>query len=233
MDRITRKGLKQDKFAAEVTHTVEYFSEHRKQATRYGVMALAAVLAVAAFVTYRSHERRVRQQALTAALEIYQAPVGVPTGDAGRTFHTPQEKTTAAMKAFSEVAAKYSGSDEGIIAQYYLGAMAADEGDTDGAIRNLKAVVDSGNRNYASLAKLSLADLYKAQGKAAEGETLLRSLVDKPSDFVSREQATIALARYIGTAKPAEARKLLEPLRTARSAISRAALTELSTLPQQ
>jgi len=233
VNRITRKELKQDKFAAEVTHTVEYFNEHRRQTIRYGVIAVAAVLAIAGLFTYRSHEHAARQQALTAALDLYQTPVGAPAGDGGRTFQTPQQKTSASVKAFSEVAAKYSGSDEGISAQYYLAAIAADEGNMDGAIRNFKAVADSGDGNYASLAKLPLADLYKAQGKTAEGEALLRSLVDKPTDFVSKDQAAIALARYIAATKPAEARKLLEPLRTSRSVISRTALTELGTLPQQ
>ena len=45
--------------------------------------------------------------------------------------------------------------------------------------------------------------------------------------------AQIALARWIGQDDPDEARKLLEPLRTEHSAVSRAALTALGELPQQ
>jgi hypothetical protein len=62
---------------------------------------------------------------------------------------------------------------------------------------------------------------------------LLRALYDKPTVFVSKEQAAIALARAISTTKPAEARKLLEPLRTGRPAISQTAITLLSQLPPQ
>jgi hypothetical protein len=69
-------------------------------------------------------------------------------------------------------------------------------------------------------------------GRQADAEKLLRALYDKPTTFVSKEQAAIALARAISTTKPAEARKLLEPLRTERPAISQAAITLLSQLPQ-
>ena len=52
--------------------------------------------------------------------------------------------------------------------------------------------------------------------------------IAKPTVLVSKEHATIVLARLLAPSRPAEARKLLEPLRTARSVISRAALTALS-----
>jgi DNA-directed RNA polymerase subunit F len=48
---------------------------------------------------------------------------------------------------------------------------------------------------------------------------------------VSKEQAQIALAQVLAKANPQEARKLLEPLRSERAAISRNALTLLAELP--
>ena len=59
---------------------------------------------------------------------------------------------------------------------------------------------------------------------AQQGEELLRSLIDNPTVFVSREQATIVLARELARTKPDAARKLLDPLRTSRSAVSQVAL---------
>ena len=52
----------------------------------------------------------------------------------------------------------------------------------------------------------------------AEAEKLLRSLIDDPTILVSKEQATIALAKVVAKKNPAEARKLLEPLRAASAA---------------
>jgi predicted negative regulator of RcsB-dependent stress response len=234
VDRITRKELKQDKFALEVGQTVEFFTEHRRQAIQWGAAALVVVLVVAGFFLWRSRQRKAREIALNVAVEIWQAPIGPQQGDPqARTFATQQDKDKAAIAAFSEVAAKYSGSREGTIAQYYLGAIAADQGKLAASEAALKEVIDSGDANYASLAKLSLADVYKAEGKQADGEKLLRSIIAKPTVFVSKEQATLALAKYLASSNPEEARKLLLPLRTERPAISRAAITELGSLPSK
>jgi predicted negative regulator of RcsB-dependent stress response len=234
VDRLTRKELKQDKFAAEITHTVGYLAEHRSQTVRYAVIGVVAVLAVAGFFTWRSHQRVERHKALADALEIHQTPVGpAPQGDPTvRTFTNPQDKTKAEIKAFSDVASRFSGSSEGTIAQYYLGVIAADQGNLAGAAKAFQEVIDNGSADYASLAKLSLADVYKLQGKINDGEQLLRSLVASPTAFVSKEQATIALARLLAVKNPAEARKLLEPLRAVdRQPVSRAAISELGQIP--
>lgn len=230
MDRITRKELKRDKFALEVEHTVEYVAEHRKAVIRYSVIGAAVLIAILAFFAYRRQQQGVRQEALTSALEIQQAVVGPAPNEFIRAYPTEQAKNEAASKALADLAAKYSGSEEGVIAEYYLGTNAADQGKIAEAEKWLKDVADSGGANYASLAKLTLADVYKAQGKLGEGESLLRSLIAKPTDFVSKEQATIALADLIAASKPAEARKLLEPLRTERSSISRVAISKMGEL---
>jgi hypothetical protein len=74
------------------------------------------------------------------------------------------------------------------------------------------------------LAKLSLAQIYFSDGRTAQGETALRELIAKPTVFVSKEQATIMLARFLGPTKPEEARKLLEPLITVPGGVSQVAV---------
>jgi predicted negative regulator of RcsB-dependent stress response len=231
VDRITRKELKTDKFALEVGHGVEYVAEHKQQVVRYGAIAAGVVvlaIAIYGFLTYRAG---VREDALRAAMQMQDATIGGQAEEGHPTFPTQDAKDVAVKKALTDVATNYSGSKEGAIARYYLGTAAADKGDLATAEKSLREVVDNGGKNYASLAKLALASVLQAAGKAGEGEQLLRSLVSSPTDFVSKDQATIALARYLAGTNPAEARKLLEPLRTERSAVSRAALTALSDLP--
>jgi predicted negative regulator of RcsB-dependent stress response len=233
VDRITRKELKGDKFAREVGHTVEYIGEHRKQVIRYCIVGVVALAAVLGLVGYRRQQHKARRAALTAAVEIQQSPIGPPSSEFIRSFPTEQERNGAAAKAFTDLVAKYSGSDEALIAAYYLGVAAAEQGKTLEAEKWLKNVAESGNADYASLAKLTLADLYRSQGKASEAEKLLRALIAKPSAFVSKEQATIALAELLAPSNPAEARKLLDPLSTTnRPAIGRAAMEVLSKLPR-
>jgi predicted negative regulator of RcsB-dependent stress response len=234
VDRLTRKELKTDAFAQQVTHTVEYLSERRKQLSRYGIIALIIVLLGGGFYYYRQGQQGVRERTLFEAMRIQEAGVGPSTGrETILTFPTLAEKNKAASKAFSDIVEKYPGSREAIISQYFLGTIAVDDGRLNDAVKSLQEVVSSGNANYSSLAKLSLAEVYDVQGKDQEAEKLLRSLIEKPTVFVSKAQATIALARVLSARNPDEARKLLEPLRTQPGAVSRVALTVLAELPKK
>ena len=56
-------------------------------------------------------------------------------------------------------------------------------------------------------------------------------LIAHPTDFVSKDQATIALARALIPTKPDEARKLLDPLRTRGDSVGQIALTLYGELP--
>jgi DNA-directed RNA polymerase subunit F len=82
------------------------------------------------------------------------------------------------------------------------------------------------------VAQSSIAQIYASQGKTAEAEKLLRQLIDKPTIFVSKEQATLDLAQLVAKRDPAEARKLLDPLSSSsRTAVSRAAVAALGSIP--
>jgi predicted negative regulator of RcsB-dependent stress response len=230
VDRITRKELKKDKFALEVGHTVEFLEAHRKQLIRYGVLAVAVILLAVGLFYYNQRQHVARQAALRAALNAMQAPVGPSPAPGVLTFASAEEKTRAVSKAFTDLSTKYPGSDEGVISQYYLGAMALDQGKPEEAAKLLNQASGAGNENYASLAKLSLAGLYASEGKTTEAEKLLRQLMDKPTIMVSKNQATIGLARVIAPAKPDEARKLLEPLRSAPGTVGRVATSAYGDL---
>ena len=94
----------------------------------------------------------------------------------------------------------------------------------DEAVRRLTTVADSGSRDYASLAKLVLSQIYAGQGKTAEAEKLLRGLIDKPTLLVTKEEATIALGRLLTPTRPEEARKMLDPLQKVPGPVGRAAV---------
>lgn len=234
MDRITRKELKRDVFAQEVGHTVEYLELHRRQFILYGSIALGVVLLAAGYYYYSKNKRAARQRELAAAMKILDAAIGPASPrPTVLTFPTQEARTSAARKAFSELAAKHKGSEEGLMARYFLGTVAADEGKLDEAAQAFLEAATSGSEDHASLAKLALAQVYRAQGKIAEAEKLLRELMAHPTGMVSREQATVTLAEILADTRPEEARKLLEPLRTQPGAVSRVALTVLGNLPKQ
>jgi len=221
--RITRKELKSDKFAQEVGLTVTFFEEHQQEIVRYGAIAAVAGLLFAGYLYYERKQHGVREEALTKAIQVQEAQVGPPANGA-LAFPTQEAKDRESLRVFTDLRNNYTGSDEGEIAEYYLGAIKADQGKLAEAEKSFQEAAQKGDQNYASLARLSLAQIYFADGRADLGEKTLRELMVKPSIFVSKEQAAIMLARYLAVKKPAEARKLLDPLRNLPGAVGQVAL---------
>jgi len=232
VSRITRKELKADKFALEVGLTVTFFEEHQKEIIRYGSLAAVVIVLILGFSYYQRKQHAERQHALAEAIRVQEAPVG-QSATGGLSFPSEDAKNQAALKAFGDLATRYSGSDEAEIAQYYLGSIKADQGKLAESEKGFLEVSQKGDQKYASLAKLSLAQIYFADGRDAQGEKILRDLMANPTIFVSKEQATLTLARYFIAKKPAEARKLLEPLRTIPGQVGQVAISMIGELPPQ
>lgn len=233
MSRITRKELKSDKFALEVEHTVNFFEEHQKEIIRYVGLAIALVVVYFAVSTYRRHQQTAREAALSRAILIQETAVGAVSQNGAPSFPTQAVKDEAAVKAFTDLKNKYSGSDEAEIAQYYLGSIYADQGKFPDAEKALQEVAEKGSARYASLAKLSLAQVYFAEGKNDPARKVLEDLKAHPTLFVSADQADMALARGIMSSNPAEARKILDSLRNKPGQVGQVALTLYGQLPAQ
>jgi predicted negative regulator of RcsB-dependent stress response len=193
---------------------------------------LAVIVLGAAGFYWNQTRRQSRQADLSAAISDMGAYVGQSPSPASKSFATLQEKNDAIVKSLTHVIARHQGSMEGDIATYLLGTHSLDRGLLPEAEKHLKAVVEDGGIEYANLARLALADLYASQKKNAEAERLLRAMIEKPSVTVTKESATLALARVIMGSQPEEARKLLDPMRTGTGAASRQAVTLLGSLPQ-
>lgn len=182
------------------------------------------LVAVGAIWWYESYQDSQRQLDLEGALEVADTPVaGANTDPSIKTFPTQEAKTKAAMKALSDVVAKDNGTLQGLTAQYYLGTLKAQNGDAHGAESDLNNVANS-RAECAPLAKIALAQLYSGEKKNTQAEGLLRTLINKPSDLVSKAQATILLAHLEETTNPQDSRKLLNSLKTEKpdQAVSRA-----------
>jgi hypothetical protein len=231
VSRITRKELKTDKFALEVEHGISFFEHHKNEAVKYGAIAVGIAVLIVGYTIYQRGQHSARQEMLAAAIRIQEAGVG-QSANGGLAFPTQEAKDQEALRAFGELRTKYSGSAEGEIAQYYLGSIKADQGKLAEAEKLYQEVAQNGAERYAALSKLSLAQIFFADGRADQGEKLLRDLIANPTDFVSSDQATVSLARYLAPKKPAEARKLLEPLRTKPGSTGQVAITLLGEMPQ-
>jgi tetratricopeptide (TPR) repeat protein len=234
LDKITRKDLKTDKFAAEVTHSLEFVAAHRRQSVRYGGAALVLILLGVGIYVYRGNAHGSRQADLTEAMRTKGAVITAsPQSDDPRmTFPSLADKDKAIVKAFQAVISKHPGSDEASVAHCQLGTIHTDEGKLEEAEKEFTAAMTAGSKDYASAAKLSLAQIYQARKKYAEAEKLLKELIDSPTVLVSKEQATFALIRVLAATKPAEARKMLEPMmKDERPVIARNASALIAELP--
>lgn len=232
MDRKTRKSLKSDKFAQEMKHGFDFLTEHPDEVKKYGSIAVAVIVIVAGVYYYMRYQADAREKALAAAIQVENAHVG-PAPPGFLTYPTQEEKDKARAKAFSDLATKYHGTQEGAIAEFYLASDAVDKGNLAEAEKRFQDVMDSAPTAYASMAKLSLAKVYAAEGKDAEAEKLLRDLIAHPTITVSKDEATIQLAIVLGKKNKDEARKMLEPMRADRTAISRAAVQALGDVAGQ
>ena len=203
--------IQHDRFRDAVSGAYNYASTNREQVIRLTI-AVACLLAIVALVIwYLGYQRSVRQHELAAAFAVAEAQVGTASG-AQQNYPTKDAKQQAEMKAFGNVVAKYGGSREGLIARYYVGTLKANRGDSKGAEADLRAVADSGSE-CAALAKIALAQLYAGENRVNDAKAILRGIVAKPSDLVSKNQAQILLAQLEQTTDPKDARKILQSLR--------------------
>jgi len=231
--RITRKELKADTFALEVEHTLTLFEDHKRDILRYGGIAVVVVLLVVGLLIYRGRQHTSREAALSRAILVEQTPVGAPPPGATNTsaFPTQQVKDDTAVKIFTDLKNQYPGSDEGEIAQYFLGTIQANQGKLADAEKNLQQAAQTGDAKYNSLAKLALGEVYFADGKIDQGKQVLEDLAAHPTIFVSKEQALLAEARALIPVRPAEARKILDGLRNTPGTVSQVVLTLYGQLP--
>jgi len=236
VDRLTRHELKSDQLVEKVGQIVDTVEEHRSQVIRYGVIAVAALVLMGGGYWYRQRQMESREAGLTKVLRTWTAPVGGAPGD--YSFASPESRNQALVQAVAQLTSKHGGSNEAGAANYVLGVQAADAGKEDEAIRYFKQAVADGGREYGALGKLALADLYAAQGNPG-AEKLYKELIEKPTPLiawiegpvtlVSRDTATIGLARfYLSKGRIAEARTLLDPYKGQTNSAARQAITVLA-----
>lgn len=207
-----KESLQHDQFTDTVSNVVNYALADRQRLIRWAIIAGAVFLIAGAAIWFSSYRSSVRQQDLGTAFAVLNAPVGTAE-TAGKSFPTQEAKTKASMKALSDVIAKDGGTREGLIAQYYLGTLKAQNQDQKGAESDLNVVANSSSE-CAPLAKIALAQLYTTQNKAAQAQKLLREVVDKPTDLVSKAQAQVLLVQLLQSSNPQEAKKMAQSLKT-------------------
>jgi hypothetical protein len=157
--------------------------------------------------------------------------VGAPAST--QSFPSEAAKSDAIHKAFNSIISQDGGSDEAYAAEYYLAGIDMSDGKTDDALKKYDHVASGADSDYAPLAKLAKAQVLFSLNRAPEAEAILKDLIANPTAMVSKEQASMVLAKGIAASQPEEARKLLTPIAAEKSDIAQAAATALSDISQK
>jgi predicted negative regulator of RcsB-dependent stress response len=208
---ILRKDLKKDEIREKFVHGVESVASHQQALWIVVTAALVVALAVFGWNSYARRQTAKASVALDDALKIFQARIrtaGEPIDPVDVSYLDEKNKFTDADKKFLVVAGQYGRTKPGQMARYYAALSEAQLKQFGQAEKNISEVITSGDESLAGLAKFQLAEVYVQENKGAQAVDLFKQLSDKPSVFVPKPMAMLALADYYRKTDPAQATKL-------------------------
>ena len=215
MQNYTRRQLKEDKFASSAQGAVHWAAEHRKNVT----LAVSAVVIIALVVLgYFFWNNRQTDQAsvlLGKAEKTFSAQLrtpGIPSTPNESSFSSFAERGKQAEKEFKAIADGFPHTKPGKIARYMEAVAAVQAGETASGEKELKAVVDSGDKDVAPFAKLALASLYISSNRPGEAAKIYKDLSDHPSATVSKPFAQLKLAEMYESSDPKQAAALYQQI---------------------
>ena len=208
---ILRKDLKKDEIREKFVSGVESVASHQQALWIVITAALVVALAVFGWNSYARQQTAKASAALDDAMKIFQARIraaGEPADPVDVTYLDEKNKYTDADKKFLSIAGQYRRTKPGQMARYYAALSEAQLKQYADAEKNLGQVVSGGDENLAGLAKFQLAEVYLQENKGSQAVDLYKQLSDKPSVFVPKPMAMLALADYYRKTDPAQATKL-------------------------
>jgi TolA-binding protein len=210
-EHISRKDLKKDEFRDTIAHGAEAVLTHQKS-TIY--VAVAVLVALGTYFGVRLTNERQTVKAAAAyddAMKTFNAHVrtsGEPAEQGEPTYADDNSKYQDAAKKFEGVAHSYPHTRPGEISAYYAGLSLEHLKKNSEAATWFDQVTHSGEDDFASLARLELAQLNDEMNKPADAEKLYKDLVAHPTVFVSKPVALLGLANhYRGVKNNSEAIK--------------------------
>jgi predicted negative regulator of RcsB-dependent stress response len=214
---ISRKELKRDEFRDSIVHGAEAVATHQKTAWSVGIVILVVALGVFGWRFYTQRQTVKAEAGLDDALKTYEAPIASasePPAPGELTYGDEKTRDTDAERKFADVAARYPRTRPGEIARYYDALCFEVLGSNDTAERDLKAVANGADPDFAALARYQLAQFYDKNGRGAEAVALYQQLEDKPSVLVPKAIVLLSLADHYSQSDPAQATKLYNQIKT-------------------
>ena len=208
---ILRRDLKKDEIRETLVSGVESVASHQQALWIVVGAALIVALAIFGWNSYSRRQTAKASAALDDGLKIFQARIrapGEPADPIDLTYLDEKNKFTDADKKLLQVANDYGRTKPGQMARYYAALSEAQLKNYADAERNLNQIASGGDESLAGLAKFKLAGVYLQENKNSQAVDLLKQLSDKPTVFVPKPMALLALADYYRKSDPAQATKL-------------------------
>ena len=213
---ITRKELKKDEFRDTISHGAEAVFSHQAALWFYGGLVVLVVVAVLGWRFYTQRETTKAAAALSDAMHVYDARIRTaaePAAPGELTYLDEKNKYNDAAAKFTAVADQYPSTQPGIAARYYAALSLSRAGRNDEALKDLTTLASGKDEGFSALARFQMAQIYDATGKEAQAVQAYQQLIDKPSVFVPKVVALLALADHYSTRDPAQAAKLYQQVK--------------------
>jgi len=184
--RLSRKEIKRDEFMESLGEAFEWVRGHLRNLIGLGLALLVALVLVVAYMGYSESREHKADEALAAALRIYQSPLDPvaanPTDPGAPTFADADARALAAKERFESVQEDFGSADAAQIANVYLGQIAALDGDMESARSHWqKFVAKSSNNALAVEVRVNLMELDRAAGRGDDLVTELRAMLSGPN----------------------------------------------------
>ncbi len=183
--RLSRKEIKRDEFMETMGGVFEWVQQHSRALIGAALALLAVGVLGALFYAYSARQERLADEALAAALRVYQAAVDPVTADPTNartpTFPDTESRSRAASELLQAVRDDFKRSDAANIAGVYLGHIAIQSGDSEQARSLWEEYVDTaGDDMLSAEVRVNLMALDRAEGKGDELVTRLRAMLSGP-----------------------------------------------------
>jgi len=209
--RLTRKEIKRDDFAAAVGRSVDYAESHvRTLVYAIAGLVLLVVLGLAVYY-YRGHLQQGASEALAKATAVYQAPVvatgAKPADPVEPSFPTQAARQARAKEMLQKVRDDYGSTSAADVAGLYLAQIAVEEGKLDEARKMWTDFVDDhGDSILAGEARINLLDLDRKEGKGEQVVTDLRAMLEKAEAPLPQDVILVEIGKTLEQLKrPQEA----------------------------
>jgi len=180
--RLSRKEIKRDEFMESLRRAFEYVQGHSRILIGIAIALLVTLILVAAYMGYADRRQQRADESLSQALRIYQAtldPVAANPEDLDSpSFATAEARSRRAKELFEAVKEDAGGSEAAKIATVYLGQIAAQEGDVEGARGYWQDFVAKSPDNALAVeVRVNLMALDRVSGRGDELVTELRAML--------------------------------------------------------